>query len=247
MSGVICQESCWDHILWRRVYVKQGSVLSPALFLLVMNPFLVRLQQSGLGLSINDFYTGGFLYADDIRTLASSSDSLKRQISIVEDFSKENLLRLNLQKCEIVNFSLASYFSQHHPVTISHIPETSAAKYLGYWWSRDLLATHSIEENIKKARGCFFHHGSLGSFHGDNNPLSTKSVIDACVMPVLHYGCENWILTERAIHQLESFFGWMIKKATKWPQHLSNTGALITLGVESVKSRILTQKLGFLL
>ena len=40
--------------------VKQGSILSPALFLLVMNPLLLRLQQSGLGLTINNFYAGGF-------------------------------------------------------------------------------------------------------------------------------------------------------------------------------------------
>ena len=77
--------------------------------------------------------------------------------------------------------------------------------------------------------------------------MSTKSVIDTCVMPVLVYGCENWILTERTIHQLESFPGWMIKKVLKWPQHLCNTAALVAFGVESIKSRILTRKLRFLL
>ena len=39
----------------------------------------------------------------------------------------------------------------------------------------------------------------------------------------------------------------MIKKVLKWPQHLSNTAALVAFGVESVKSRILTRKLGLLL
>ena len=46
--------------------VKQGSVLSPALFLLVMDPLLRQLQATGLGLSINNFYAGGFMHADDI-------------------------------------------------------------------------------------------------------------------------------------------------------------------------------------
>ena len=40
--------------------VKQGSVLSPALFLLVMEPLLRQLQVSSVGLSINSFYAGGF-------------------------------------------------------------------------------------------------------------------------------------------------------------------------------------------
>ena len=34
--------------------VKQGSVLSPALFLLVMDPLLRQLESSGFGLSVNN-------------------------------------------------------------------------------------------------------------------------------------------------------------------------------------------------
>ena len=45
--------------------VKQGSVLSPTLFLLIMDPLSSKLQSSGCCLSINSF-----LHADDIRTLA---------------------------------------------------------------------------------------------------------------------------------------------------------------------------------
>ena len=58
--------------------VKQGSVLSPALFLLVMDPLLRQLQASGLGLIINKYYTGGYMHADDIRTLATSEETLTR-------------------------------------------------------------------------------------------------------------------------------------------------------------------------
>ena len=47
-------------------------------------PLLQQLQLSGLGLR---FYAGGFLHADDIRTLASSEDSLKRQVAIVKEFA----------------------------------------------------------------------------------------------------------------------------------------------------------------
>ena len=63
-------------------------------------------------------------------------------------------------------------------------------------------------------------------------------------MPVLTYGCENWILTDTSLHKLESFLGWLTKKALKWPQHLSTTAALVA---ESMKFRILIRKLTFLL
>ena len=58
--------------------VKQGSVLS---FLLVFDPLMKGLQASGLGLLINNFYAGVFLHADDVRTLASSKESLEAQVA----------------------------------------------------------------------------------------------------------------------------------------------------------------------
>ena len=54
---------------------------------------------------MNNFYAGGFLHADDIRTLATSTDSLEAQVSMVKDFAARNFLKLNVQKCEIVMFS----------------------------------------------------------------------------------------------------------------------------------------------
>ena len=85
--------------------VKQGSVLSPALFLLVMDPLLKQLQLSQLGLTVNGFYAGGFLHADDIRTLVTSEASLDAQVALVNEFATRNILKLNLSKCEIVVFS----------------------------------------------------------------------------------------------------------------------------------------------
>ena len=61
--------------------VKQGSVLSPAPFMLLMDPLLRELQAFGQGLSINNFYAGGFLHANDVRTLASSKESLEAQVA----------------------------------------------------------------------------------------------------------------------------------------------------------------------
>ena len=88
--------------------VKQGSVLSPILFLMVMNPLLSSLQQAGIGLSVNDFYAGEFLHADDIRILSTSIASLDTQISIVQFFSEKIFLMLNTHKCEIISFSCNS-------------------------------------------------------------------------------------------------------------------------------------------
>jgi len=70
---------------------RRGSVLSTALFLLVLDPLLRELQASGLGLSINNFYAGGFLHVDDVRTLASSKELLEAQVTMVKEFAERNL------------------------------------------------------------------------------------------------------------------------------------------------------------
>ncbi len=56
--------------------VRQGSILSPTLFNIVMDPLLMTMEASGLGLSVNNLYGGAYLHADDIRTLATSASSL---------------------------------------------------------------------------------------------------------------------------------------------------------------------------
>ena len=80
------------------------------------------------------------------------------------------------------------------------IPRESV-KCLGYWWSWDLSLTKSIQEGIAKARRAFFAFGALGAFNGKLNPLSGRAIYETCVIPVLLYGCENWIMTKRCFNR----------------------------------------------
>ena len=148
-----------------------------------------------------------------------------------------------MQKCEIISFCRDSSSYPQVFSTINDIPAVSTAKCLGYWWSRNLFASKSIEENIKKARWAFFSYGSIVAFQGDLNPLSSRSIIDSCVMPILLFGSENWILAETHLHTLEAFLGELAKRALKWPMHLSNTSAVLALDLETIRSRILCWKL----
>ena len=67
-EGATCQVKVDDgtcHTQYRKVSSKDQF------FLLLFSCLSWRvLEQSGLGLSVNNFYTGGFLHANDIRTLA---------------------------------------------------------------------------------------------------------------------------------------------------------------------------------
>jgi len=41
-----------------------------------------------------------------------------------------------------------------------------------------------------------FSYGTLGAFQGKLNPIFGKTIYETCAVPILLYGCENWILTD---------------------------------------------------
>ena len=229
--------------------VLQGSVLSPVLFLLVIDPLLKCLECSGLGTFISDTYARAFAHADDIRTVTSSLDTLQQQVNTVQNFAAEIALVLNPTKCEVLLVSSSTPASSTPAGVLGNealIPRHHA-KCLGYWWSWDLSATKAIDEAIKKARSIFFAFGAMGAFHGKFNPISGKTIFDTCVIPILLFGSKNWILTDPLVDQLEAFqgkIGRIILKVSKFHLTISTRLALTW---PSIATRIFILKLSLLL
>ena len=120
-----------------------------------MDPLLTQLQSSGSGPSVDNNCTGGFLHADDIRTLATSEESLVAlpQVELVKQFTERNFLKLNMSKYKIMVFIKSQKVAfLDCEVDGSVLPAGDVGKCLGYWWKADLLATRSVEDNIQKAR-----------------------------------------------------------------------------------------------
>ena len=80
--------------------VRQASVLSPVLFLLVMDPLLIELKSKSCGLNVFGLDVGAFAHADDIRSLATNLVDCQKQISTVKHFCNSKGLTLNADKCE---------------------------------------------------------------------------------------------------------------------------------------------------
>lgn len=65
--------------------------------------------------------------------------------------------------------------------------------------------------------------GKIEAFHGHLNPLSALSIYKSCVLPVLLYGCENWLLDLSSLKLLESFQYEIGHKIRKLPKCYSGT------------------------
>ena len=215
----------------------QGSVLSPTLFNLVLDPLLSALKERNLGLSINGLYLGAFAHANDIRTCATNMEDATEQVSTVDTFTQSRGLKLCLEKCALLS-------SGHTPTNITAagtlLTVESSVKCLGVWWDSSLSSkTTSKMERINKACSAFFSHGELGAFHGLLNPLSSRSLIECCIIPVLMYGSESWVLNSTLLSKLESFQAELGKRILKLPKHTSNTIPLLVLNWPSMCARIL--------
>ena len=81
--------------------VKQGAVLSPKLFIVVLDGLFDNLLQSGVGCRIDKIFAGAFGYADDIVSIAPSADALKIMISICEAYPFD-LILVNLNLCVLM-------------------------------------------------------------------------------------------------------------------------------------------------
>ena len=179
----------------------QGSVLSPTLFNLIIDPLLLLLREKSLGLSINGLFLGAFAHADDIRTLASSIDDSIQQTDTVRSFAASRGLQLCTKKCTLI-LSRGKAAHSRLLANTNYLPVVDSAKCLGIWWKAAPYSRESIKERITKARAAFYSHGQLGAFHGLLNPLSSRSLIEACIIPVLMYGSESWILNSSLLAML---------------------------------------------
>ena len=183
---------------------------------------------------------GASAHADDV------TSSLHCLAGLVQTFAHQNGLSLNM-KCEVM---IASSMCKAEKVSVSiesmNIVAKKSIKCLGFWWSWDLSAKVAIEEAIKKARRAFFMHSSQ-VFQGSLNPLSGRALFEVCVIPVLLYGCENWILTASLLTKLEHLQGEIGCRILRFTPSHSTLACRIALHWPSMAARILVSKLCYIL
>ena len=95
--------------------IKQGAVLSPILFNLIINQILVGMDKDYTSLTVVGVDTGCCAHADDIRTCTVGAAKANRQAASLQSLTSEGSLSLNTDKTEILHLV-------HHllPAEIKH-------------------------------------------------------------------------------------------------------------------------------
>ena len=95
------------------------------------------------------------IHGNDLRTTAATRDEVRQQADVIQDFTQDTCLNLNVSKLEVVKISKTPQAVESLHVAGDSVTTTTAAKCLGVWYQSNLSASLFMNENIKKAKRPF--------------------------------------------------------------------------------------------
>ncbi|XP_024868629.1 uncharacterized protein LOC112452576, partial [Temnothorax curvispinosus] len=202
--------------------VKQGCVLSPFLFILVVDHILKSLERAPRGVlwsfqkRLEDLD-----YADDICLLAHTFRDMQEKLSELADLALEAGLRINIRKTK--SMRLGTKVRTSFVLGRETIEEVDEFCYLGSVVTCTGGAESNVASRIKKARQAYLVLGNIWA--SSVYSIGTKlRIFNSNVKSVLLYGCETWKITASITRSLQTE---EYKATRRRPRQLSTALRLI--------------------
>lgn len=208
--------------------VPQGDSLSPTLFLCYVTDLSRSLQ------NINDRSLKHAFYADDLETDSPDFEEIQRALDVIETWSNENLIEVNLQKTKVMKFRKGGRIPRH--VSFSYRDEpveiVNEYEYLGVTLQPRLTFSKHIEKKIVK---CASATGSLRNLQRTSLSVAMK-IFKMKVRPIIEYGLIEIspFLTLRHLVDIDKIKTTFLKRALGLHKNVSNTLTLMIAGENSL-------------
>lgn len=179
--------------------VKQGDTLSPKLFTLAVEDIFKQLEWSNKGININGKYLSNLRYADDVVITASSLEELIEMLEELNTASNKAGLKINETKTKVM-------FNGNGRVTINNKEVENVKDYI-YLGQKFMLGKENQTEEIKRrTKLAWAAYGKLSFILRNKDiPIHLKTkVFDSCVLPVITYGAQNWVMTKSNMNILRT-------------------------------------------
>jgi len=184
--------------------VKQGCLLSPLIFLLVMDWTLKNaVDKNNFGLDwVDGLKLADLDFADDIALLSKTRNEMQEITDNVEDEARKVGLHINTQKTKLVKIGK---IEGTNPVQAGggQVEEVEQFCYLGSVITNDSSCDKEIKTRMGKANSTF---GRLLNIWR-NKRLNVKVKVrlyDSLVLSTLRYGAETWSMTAANMRKLEA-------------------------------------------
>ena len=205
--------------------VKQGCILSPLLFTIVLDWVMKKTTKNPHGIQWTmSARLEDLDFADDLCLLAQKESDMRAKLSQLIHYAGQVGLKINAAKTKIMRFDPQL---SRQPVVLHMdgelIEEVDEFCYLGSIISKDGGASKDIESRIKKARQAFGCMTGVWRSSQISRNLKLK-LFRSNVISVLLYGCETWKVTTNTTHKLQVFVNKCLRRILKirWPDRISN-------------------------
>ena len=184
------------------VRLRQGCVLSPLLFIIYMDR-IVRCSRGLESVQIGDTTIARLLFADDLAILASSQEDLQRALERFAAECESAGMRISTTKTESMVFS-------RHPLDCTlyvngvQIRQAQEFKYLGVMFTSDGRQDREIDRRINQASGVSRELWKTVVGNARLSQDAKLAVFKSLFRPILTYGQESWILTERTRSRVQA-------------------------------------------
>ena len=219
--------------------VRQGCLLSPIIFLLVVDWIMRRStekKKTGIQWTLTS-QLEDLDFADDVCLLSHRHQDAQQKLTTLAEEAGKTGLAINTKKTVLVRLNQ----KQVAPIKLTNeeISESDEFVYLGSVISKDGGADLDIKSRINKARFAFnslkpIWKSSALSIHNKIRIFNTN------VKSVLLYGSETWRTTKITSDKLQTFVNKCLRRILniRWPEKISNSRLW-----EKTKQKPITQEI----
>ena len=230
---------------------RQGSIASPSLWSVYLDPLLKALRSAGVGCHVGGVFLGVMAYADDLILLAPNRAAAAQMLGICEEWAKDsNVLfstDLNPKKSKskvIFMCGMQKQLCKPAPLTLGgrNLPYVETATHLGHELHES--GTMDYDTRVKKAQ---FISNSLETRELFNFASPAEVLRALKVYNCSFYGSNLWELGGNMANQVYNAWGtatrlsWGVPRATR--SYLVDN--VLCPGLTSVKDDILAKYTGF--
>ena len=184
------------------VGLRQGCVLSPLLFIVYMN-WSDKCSQADECATIGNCKISRQLFADDLVLLSSTESGLQRALNSFADACNTAGMKISTAKTEVLHLSRNpdQCVLQVNGVTLKQVEKF---KYLGVAFTSDGRQDEELNTRIGKASAVMRALHNSVVMKRELSKKAKLSIFKAVFVPILTYGHESWVMTERMRSQVQA-------------------------------------------